>query len=974
MITNSKLLRRWFAYFAIACLSALICTVKLPAIATDITFNSIDHREGESSIETSVSPSPPLPISPPKAEGRRQEAEGRKFISPSPHLPISPSRTKGLVNKQTKSFEQQARTLYEAGQFSEASQLLEQALEGYQKQRDTIGQAVVLSNLALSYQQLGTWKEANQAIEQALNLLKQAPKDSPELSAVWTQALDVLGNLQLAQGQADKAVDSWEDSAKLYTQLGDSTRASRSRINQAQALQALGLYRQARLKLVSLGQTLQSQPDSLAKATNLRSLGDALRAIGNLDCNQQDSQNCLGATKVLQESLKISQKLQSPEAIAAVNLSLGNVAWAQRQVALAEEKRAQADRKATQALSYYQQAIAESVNPIQTQAKLNRLHVLVELRRWQEAQALYPQVQQEIAKLPPGREKIYAQVNLAINLRKLSTKNQKTGTFTTPGVQEIAQILADGRQQAESLSDVRAQAHVLQELGQLYEKTQQFSFAQNLAQQSLNLSASINASEISYRAAWELGRIFKAQNKREEAIAAYTEAFDALQSVRSDLVAASAEVQFSFRESVEPVYRQLVDLLLQSAGEELQVSQKAGEKQLQSSAASIKSNQKKLTQARKVLEALQVAALQNYFQEACQDSKLELDQLVTRLGLERKEQKAAVIYPIILDDRLEVIVKMPDQEELYQYPPVRQSQEEVRRTLKKFQNNLQDEYRFKGVRRSGKTVYDWLIKPISDRLESSEIKTLVFLLDGSLRTVSMSALYDGKQFLVEKYSVSLVLGLEVRDPVPLKHESLKVLAASLTDPPQGFEQYGKLPNVNPELNKIKEAGVSLTSIRDENFTSNQFNQQLNQDNFQVVHLATHGQFGADRNSTFVLTADKQIFVDDLRNMFSTLVGTESKAVDLLVLSACKTASGNDRAVLGIAGTTVQAGARSAIAGLWSIADASSVKFSQTLYQNLGQPGITRAEALRQAQLALLNDRRYTHPRYWAPYVLVGAWL
>jgi CHAT domain-containing protein len=238
----------------------------------------------------------------------------------------------------------------------------------------------------------------------------------------------------------------------------------------------------------------------------------------------------------------------------------------------------------------------------------------------------------------------------------------------------------------------------------------------------------------------------------------------------------------------------------------------------------------------------------------------------------------------------------------------------------------------------------------------------------------MSALYDGKQFLVEKYAVSLVLGLEVRDPVPLNRSNLKVLAASLTDPPEGFQQYARLPNVNPEVDEIQKSGVSVTSIRDQNFTTAEFNKNLNQDSFQVVHLATHGQFGADRNSTYILTANGAIYVNELDKLFRNLRGTQAKAVDLLVFSACKTATGNDRAVLGIAGTTVRAGAQSAIAGLWSLADASSADFSKVLYQNLGKSGVTRAEALRQAQLALLKDGRFAHPRYWAPYVLVGSWL
>ncbi|MEW6496072.1 MAG: CHAT domain-containing protein [Cyanobacteriota bacterium] len=877
---------------------------------------------------------------------------------------------------QAETVEEQAKNLYEAERFSEASQLLEQALQGYQKTGDTIGQAIVLSNLALSYQQLGTWKQANQAIAQAFTLLKQAPQDTPSRSAVWAQGLDILGSLQLTEGKADKAVDSWEQSAKLYTQLGDSTRATRSRINQAQALQALGLYRQAIFTLNNVEKDLQSQPDSQRKAENLRSLGDALRGIGSLDCNQEQSQQSpTCARKVLEQSLNIATQLRSQPAIAAANLSLGNVAWAESQIARerGEDDPAncnEVNRKIEEAFRFYQQVIAQSVAPIQTQAQLNRLRLLTELGRWQEAQALYPQVQQQIDNLPPGRSQIYAQVNLAISLRKLST-NQENGTLTASQTQEIDQILTVARQEAESLGDLRSQALVLEEQGQLYEQTQQLSPAQNLTRQALNLSQSINASEISYRAAWQLGRILKIQGKTEDAIAAYTEAYETLKSVRGDLIAASSDVQFSFRESVEPVYRELVDLLLQPSPSETALMQEKQESLKQSQDKQKNRKQEKLKKAREVLEALQVAQLQNYFQQACEDVKLELDQLVDR-G-EQQGEKAAVIYPIILNDRLEVILKLPNQQ-LYQYPPVRLSRSKIEEKLEDFQNNLRDEYKFRAVRESGQEVYNWLIKPVRDRLESSGVQTLIFIQDGPLRMIPMSALYDGNQFLVENYTVVLVLGLEVRDPTPLNRSNMKVLAASLTDPPKGFEQYGNLPNVNPELDEIKQAGVSVSFIRDKNFTKEAFNKKLNQDNFQVVHLATHGQFGADPNSTYILAANGEIQLNQLDEMFRTLRGSQAKAIDLLVLSACRTATGNDRAVLGIAGTAVRAGARSAIAGLWSLADSSSVEFTETLYQNLGKPNVTRAEALRQAQLALLYNEKYFHPRYWAPYVLIGSWL
>jgi len=945
---TAKLFKGSVKYLLIVSLSAWFCIVGLPAIATGL----MPH--------ISTTQTPPTPSS--------------QF---NPEIPLFLSRSQGDKTP-ADHLEQQAKILYDSERYAEASQLLEQALQAYQNRGDTIGKAVVLSNLALSYQQLGRWEGANQAIAQVFTLLKESPKETPERSVIWAQALDVQGNLQLAEGKAAQAVDSWEQATHLYTQLQKYNRATRSQINQAQALQALGLYRQARLLLEDLQNTLNSQQPnapSLAQAENLRSLGEALRGIGRLTCTSESNSDCVSATKVLQESLQLAQTLQSPAAIASAHLSLGNVAWAQSQVLREQSqddpvKCQEIALKIKEALDFYQKAIAAPIPAIQTQAQLNYLRLLVELQQWQEAQTFYPQIQQQIANLPPGRSKIYAQVNLAISLGKLSTRNQENGTFTTPNAQEINQILVTAFQEAERLQDTRSQALVLEEQGQLYRQTQQLSTAQTLTQQALNLSQSINASEISYQVAWQLGRILKEQGKIEEAIAAYWQAYEALKSVRGDLVGTNSDVQFSFRERVKPVYRELVDLLLQASAMETASTQKQWESLKPNLDKPIDSQQDKLKKAREVLDALQVAELQNYFQQACEDIKLELDNVVNREA--EKGQKAAVIYPIILEDRLEIILKLPEQEKLYQYTPVKASRNKIEETLHEFQDNLHDEYKINAVLKSGEEVYNWLIKPFRDRLESSDVKTLIFILDDSLRTIPMSALYDGDKFLVENYSVVLVLGLEVRDPTPLNHANMKVLAAGLTNPPTGFEQYAQLPEVKHELNKIKKTGVSVRFIRDQEFTEDKFNQTLNQENFQVVHLATHGQFGADPNDTYILTADSQIKLNQLNEMFRTLRGT--KAVDLLVLSACRTATGNDRAVLGIAGTAVRAGARSAIAGLWSLADEPSPTFTETLYQHLGQPGITRAEALRQAQLALLESQKYFHPRYWAPYVLVGSWL
>jgi CHAT domain-containing protein len=142
----------------------------------------------------------------------------------------------------------------------------------------------------------------------------------------------------------------------------------------------------------------------------------------------------------------------------------------------------------------------------------------------------------------------------------------------------------------------------------------------------------------------------------------------------------------------------------------------------------------------------------------------------------------------------------------------------------------------------------------------------------------------------------------------------------------------------------------------------------------VVHLATHGQFSSKAEDTFILTWDDRINIKQLNNVLKTRDLTESSIIELLVLSACQTAVGDKRAALGLAGMAVRAGARSTLASLWSVNDAATASFMIKFYQNLADNKVTKAEAVRRAQLSLLQNPDYSHPYFWAPFILVGNWL
>jgi CHAT domain-containing protein len=826
---------------------------------------------------------------------------------------------------------QQGRELYETEKFSEAAAVWQQAAKAYQVQNDVLNQAMVLSNLSLAYQQLGQWTQATKAIADSLSLLgypeHRSREDPIQNLAILAQALNTQGSLHLALGQAEQALTTWQQATATYTQAGDQTGITRSLLNQAQALQALGLYRRALVTLNQVNQTLQKQPDSLMKVAGLRSLGNALRVVGDLDQSQQ----------VLQQSLGLAQQLKSPPDIGAALFSLGNTA------------RAQQNNKA--ALAFYQQAATTSPSQItKIQAQLNQLSLLLDTEQLSAAQALLPQIQSQLTTLPPSSKAIYAQIDFAQSLMKLKTREgvEGTGFSSSPHPLAIAQILATAVQQAKSLGDRRAEAYALGNLGSLYEQNQQWSSAKDLTQQALLLAQSINAPDIAYRWQWQLGRLLKTQGDTQGAITTYTEAVNTLKSLRSDLVAINPEIQFSFRDEVEPVYRELVDLLLRRNNSQ--------------------PSQKNLAQARNAIESLQLAELDNFFREACLEGNLVLlDKVV-----DQDNPTAAVIYPIILPDRLEVILKIP-QQPLRHYT-IGQSQSQVEQTVEELRQKLTEPDTIRDVRALSQQLYRWVLQPAEAELEQSGVKTLVFVLDGALRNIPMAALYDGKQYLVEKYAVALSPGLQLLDPKPLPQGRLKALTAGLSQAPANYP-YPPLPAVKSEFNLIQQAGVSISPLLDQQFTSKSLATEIGSSSFNVVHLATHGQFSSQAKNTFILASDGPINVKQLDNLLRTRNQGRPEAIELLVLSACETAAGDKRAALGLAGVAVRAGARSTLASLWQIDDEATAIFIGEFYKELTNGKLTRAEALRQAQLALLkNYPNYSRPGYWAPYVLVGNWL
>lgn len=709
-------------------------------------------------------------------------------------------------------------------------------------------------------------------------------------------------------------------------------------------------------------QAVTKKTPTLTQIVGLRSLGELLRSIA------QPERSLI----FLETSLELAQKLNSPAEVAATHLSIGNTAQT-----LSETERVRRKRESNQekALTAYDEVIRlTSSSTLRQQAQLNQLTLLLKLQDFDRAAQLWRSLFPQLTTLTPSHTGVYQQLNFAQSLIKLmgesvgahssapvlesrkSAENPQLPTF-----EQIEQLLIQATAQATTLGDKRAQAYALGYRGELHELAgkQNLSLAEQYTRQALSIATNFETPDIAYQMFWQLGRIHRANGNIPEAIAAYTKAYDALQSIRSDLVAINPEVQFSFRESVEPVYRQLVELDLEYASS----LEKTGKP---------KDGTKYLTQARNAIESLQLAELNNFFREACVEANPQ--------QIDRIDPKAAVIYPIIFPDRLEVLLSLPNRDpslHTQKIPPAQLAStiESVQRSLIEPQSVVQEflpQYQ---------QLYDWLIQPLETELAKSQVKTLVFVLDGDLRNIPMAILRDRRsnKYLIEKYALGLTPGLQLLDPKPIADVEPKALAAGISKirpnfaPHQGFEP---LNNVQIELAQIQKLGLATQEFLNEQFTSNQIKQAITDFRYPIVHLATHAQFSSVADDTFILSWDNRINVKQLGNLLQdNPIGREP--IELLVLSACETASGDKRATLGLAGVAVRAGARSTLATLWAVQDESTAKFMGEFYRQIEQTRKTkvgsRAEAMRQAQLSLLQDKRYSHPHFWSPFVLVGNW-
>ena len=707
-----------------------------------------------------------------------------------------------------------------------------------------------------------------------------------------------------------------------------------TKINQAQALQSLGFYRQALLNLQEVNVKLQQQPDSQLKMQGLLGLGNSLRALRILEQKTTTASQgvVLGAKETLNQSLKIATALQDRAAIDLINLSLGNTL---NLIGGAEQEQA--------AIDTYQKIAPDALPLIRVQAQINLYRLASAQKTAPNTLTFLTDTRKVLDPIAPSRSKVYAYINLAETIKN----NQENGRIDREILTPVARLLGTAIEQARTLKDLRAEAQAVGSLGSLYALTGQNIEAKNLTQTALMIAENLPAPDLAYRLDWQLGKIIIASNPTdrdiETATSAYRQAINHLKSLRNDLNAIDADLQFSFRDSVEPVYREYVNLLLRDGK---------------------KISEENLASARDTIESLQVAELENFLRQGCLDTyTVQLDKI---------DRSAAVIYPIILPDRVATIASIPGQPLRYYSQKISAAtvEETVAGLQRKIQEpnfNTQQERAFK---QQSKQIYDLLLAPLTGDLAAAKTKTLVFVLDGAFRNIPMSILYDGDKYLVEKYNLALTPGLQLVPPQDTTDRTRP--QALLGGISEGRQDFSALPNAKAEIEAIGRL-IPHQKLFNEQFKSGAVSSNLVASNAPIVHFATHGQFSSKAEDTYILTWDNRLNLDQFSNLLKDRGSRSGNTIELLVLSACQTAAGDNRATLGLAGVAIRARAKSTIASLWSVDDKATQDLMVNLYQNLANKQLGKGEALRQAQQTLLRNPQYRSPYFWAPFVLVGNW-
>ncbi|MCP4107030.1 MAG: CHAT domain-containing protein, partial [Desulfobacteraceae bacterium] len=726
------------------------------------------------------------------------------------------------------------------------------------------------------------------------------------------------------KGDSEQSVQKWEQGVSLLD--SDGIPYFQTMLYLADVYQAAGHYQKALSALHSVLPVVEKSSDPFRKALFFSSLGDISLAVRNLEIPEDNYQDHRDPLAYLEKGLENARLSDNPLVLASVLNNMGNALAAAGNYWEAEESY-------NESLDIIAQESAREFSMLKSKVLINFTRAGFLSFDDQDIITDPDNILSQIESLPDSHNKASDLICFSLLVRKIQKK------YRAGSEQIIFRVLNKAKQIAEDLEDERMISYSCGYLGQLYEEKKDYEKAIALTRKAVFSAQQNYCPGILYLWQWQMGRLFRASEDTENSVKAYSSAIETLDPIRHEFFAGYRGGKNLFNEKVKPVYLELAGLLM--TGEFRDTDKET-----------------RLKQARDNIERLKKAELENFFEDEC------VTAMQKKISLpDHAPSHTAVIYPILLPDRLVLLLTLPDGMKQIDVPA---DTEVLRKDARLFRERLQDLSMKDRFLHYANKLYQCLIQPVESELEAREIDTLVIVPDGVLRLIPFSALHDGNRFLIEKYAVATIPAITLTNPEPAERKNSDALLNGLSEARQGFYP---LPGVREELEDIK----SVTGGRillDEEYTIDNLGVEFENHAYPLIHMATHGNFGASPDDTYLLTYDGKLTMEGLEQ----LIGRSPGQVELLTLSACQTALGDERAGLGLAGIAIKAGVASAVATLWSIEDEAGSLLVREFYRQMKISGTSKAKALQNAQKKFIARQRYSHPAFWAPFLLIGNWL
>lgn len=922
------------------------------------------------------------------AEGKPKPTEAERMFLQSIE-PVAASH-KQTSDKAYETYRQGVQAYHE-GRSRDALQFYQEALILYERENDFYFQSLILSNMSFVYFNNSEYSNALEYASSALSVAERA-KD-PNVKSL---ALYALGGVYEVFEKYDEAIDAYNESLRLARNIGKTNRVVRVLRVLGRIYTDIGRYNEAfRFYQETVYQTRDAENLGHTGRPLIRERGRAFLGLARLYKRQANFSSTLDAYN---KSLAIAKEVDDFDTQALVLVDLGNF---YRGLGYENE-----------AISYYRQGMAMAERTQDWDLAISTRAVL---------------------------EYFNGSRNPDLRLRRLKD------------------ILNAARVD----DDLSSQIWALRAIGTEYTKSSEFIKAFQAYEEALILANSIENSRASSDIYASLGALMEEQEDFFTAIVFYKKSIDITQKNLQGIQNLPLEIQQNYVSINAYAYRQLIDLLLEQGRiieaqqilellkvqelREFTDNERTGEsfpgvsllpkeeeiiaeyttliafgQQLRDCETSRCSNLSALrTQRDQQFQQYRdaVASLVTFIKDRLNEGD-DPDLLLNPTGFATKAKEiinqqpgTVVIYPLVLDDKLWLLWAADGRVISRREIPVNRT--EMGNGVIEFRSLIEDRYSDPDeIKDLGQKLYNWLIAPIeAELLANQDIKHLVFSLDRTTRYLPMGALHDGEQYLIDKYTVTTILSAALTDVSsrsPVGTENVTILGAGVS---QKFENFNALSHVPIELDAIireqdqPDDTVGLYSgqqLLDPEFTYTALRDSLGGQQF--LHIATHGEFiPGRRDDSYLLMGDgEKLPIPRIETL-----NTYMEDLHMVVLSACQTALGGPNEegleIAGLGYYFLKSEVDAVMASLWNVNDSSTSKLMQAFYQTLSESTednpITKAEALRTAQLALINSNEpsdddaerfkfiyettgneprpesgLAHPYYWAPFILIGNGL